>query len=262
VGDLLDRVSVPRRLEVSAVVVFAAVFWLLLEYGRPGLGISQGFYLAIVLVALAGGPISGAAAGVFATALCAAAGLTHGQSLGSSLEPLGIRFASFSVAGALVGYFAQRGREMLAESFHVLDELLHLARRDAATGVFTAEGFAARVVEEARQSWPFAVLVGEASAASEAALRGVLRDIAGALEAGSVVARLGESRIAVMTPATTPVRAREIADELERAVTGSRFGWALHPQDGDEALSLVGAASERLPERRGSGVVVPLRTTA
>ncbi len=261
-SELLERVSVPRRLEVSAVVVFAAVFWLLVDYGRPGLGISQGFYLGIVLVALAGGPVSGATAGVFATALCALATIAQGHSVGEALEPLGIRLASFTVAGALVGYFARRGREMLAESFHVLDELLHLARRDAATGVFTAEGFAARVTEEARRSWPFAVLVGETAASSDAALRGVLRDVAGVLEPDSVAARLGASRIVVLTPATTAVRAREIADELEHAVPGARFGWALHPQDGDEALSLVGAASERLPERRRSDVVVPLRTTA
>jgi GGDEF domain-containing protein len=247
---------------VSALVVFLAVFGLLVEYGRPGLGISQGFYLAIVLVALAGGPFTGAAAGVTATALCVAAAVVHGHDPVSALGPLGVRLVSFTVAGGAVGYFARRGREMLAESFHVLDELLHLARRDAATGVFTAEGFTARVTQEARQSWPFAVLVGEISARSDAALRDALRDVAAALEAGSVVARLGSGRIAVLTPAVAPERAHAIARGLEGAVPGTSFGWALHPQDGDEALALVGAASERLPERRSSGVVVALRTTA
>ncbi|MBV8064014.1 MAG: hypothetical protein JOY73_00655 [Actinobacteria bacterium] len=261
-GDLLERVSGPRRLEVTAVVVFVVVFALLVEYGRPGLGISQGFYLAIVLIALAGGPVSGAGAGIVATALCVLATFAHGHNPDADLEPLGIRLASFTVAGALVGYFAQLGRQMLAESLHLLEELLHLARRDAATGVFTTEGFASRVAQETQQSWPFAVLVGETEAASEAALRDVLRELAGALDPRSVVARLGDSRIAVMTPATTPVRAREIADELESAVPGACFGWALHPQDGDEALSLVGAASERLPGRRRSDVVVSLRSTA
>ena len=71
VGELLERVSVPRRLEATALLVYAVIFVLLVAFGRPGLGISQGFYLAIVLVGVAGGPLNGVAAGVLATLLCA-----------------------------------------------------------------------------------------------------------------------------------------------------------------------------------------------
>src|SRR5690242_11733634 len=125
----MERVSIPRRLEATALLVYAVVFVLLVAFGRPGLGISQGFYLAIVLVGVAGGPLNGVAAGVLATLLCAIAGVTHGHTPLESLEPLGIRLVAFTTAGLAVGYFARRGRQMLAESFHVLDEVLRLARR-------------------------------------------------------------------------------------------------------------------------------------
>src|SRR5438067_2534302 len=148
-GGLLERVSVPRRLEASALVVYAVVFVLLVWLGRPGLGISQGFYLAIVLVGVAGGPASGLAAGVLATLLCGIAATAHGSTLAHAAGPLGVRLASFTAAGIAVGYFAQRGRRMLAQSFHVLDEVLRIARREVGTGLLTPDGISARIAERA-----------------------------------------------------------------------------------------------------------------
>jgi hypothetical protein len=252
VGELLERVSVPRRLEATALLVYAVIFVLLVAFGRPGLGISQGFYLAIVLVGVAGGPLNGVAAGVLATLLCAIAGVAHGHTPLESAEPLGIRLVAFTTAGLAVGYFALRGRQMLAESFHVLDEVLRLARREVGMGALTAEGISARIAERANGS-PFAVLVGETAPSSDAALREALRRIAVALDGESEVGRVGPRRLAVVTSSRTPEDARDIAGELERALAGSTFGWALHPQDGDEPLSLVGAASERLQARRAAG---------
>lgn len=244
---LLERVSVPRRLEATALFVYALVFALLVEYGRPGLGISQGFYLAIVLFALAGGPVSGVAAGVLATLLCAIAAAIHGTFFGEALEPLGIRFASFTLAGFAVGYFARRGRQMLAESLHVLEDMLRVARRDVATGVLAPEGLSARIAQRVDRSAPFAVLVGELTTSSDAARREELRTLAAALDGDSEVARVGALRVAVVTAARSPEDASRIAAELER-VLGVTFGWAFHPQDGDEPLALFGAASERLIE--------------
>ena len=139
-GELIERVSMPRRLEATALLVYAVVFVLLLEYGRPGLGISQGFYLAIVLIGLAGGPVSGVAAGVLATLLCAIASAANGNLFPGTVEPLAIRLAAFTLAGFAVGYFARRGRQMLAESLQVLDAVLGLARRDLETGAITPNG--------------------------------------------------------------------------------------------------------------------------
>ena len=62
-----------RRQAFLAVgaVSYAAVFALFLIFERPGLGIGHGFYLAVILVSLAGGPIVGLGAGLLATVLYA-----------------------------------------------------------------------------------------------------------------------------------------------------------------------------------------------
>jgi hypothetical protein len=254
VASWLERISVPRRLEASAILVYATVFVLLVEYGRPGLGISQGFYLAIVLVALAGGPVSGVAAGVVATLLCVFAVLIHdGRVSSADYEPLAIRLAVFTLAGLAVGYFARRGRQMLAESLHVLDEVMRLARRETATGLLTAEGITDRINQRAHAAWPFAVLVGEVASTSDAALRDSLRVLANALDHDSEIGGVGRGRIAVVTSARTPDDARRLGGDAERALPGMLFGWAFFPQDGNEALALFGTASERLQARREDG---------
>jgi hypothetical protein len=253
VRERLTDVSVPRRLEISAVVVFALVFLALLEFGRPGLGISQGFYLGIVLVALAGGPATGASAGVVATALCAFVGIAvRNDAVADLIEPLAVRLAAFTVAGAAVGYFAQRGRRLLAQSLRVLDDVLGIARRDVATGVLTWEGIGACIDARADRSWPFAVLVGDVrgpAASSDRALRETLRSVARWLDGEGEIGRVGEARVAVTASSLTPADAEARARELERAFGGA-FGWAIHPQEGADPLSLFGIASERLQARR------------
>jgi hypothetical protein len=248
----LERVSVLRRLEATALLVYAVVFVLLLEYGRPGLGISQGFYLAIVLVGLAGGPVSGVAAGVLATLLCAIASVANGDLPGGTVEPLAIRLAAFTIAGFAVGYFARRGREMLAESLHVLDAVLGLARRELETGAITPIGIQARIAQRAEARWPFAVLVGETGNSSESALRDGVRALAGALDGDCEIGRVGPHRLAVVTGSLTAQEASDMAASLEQTLGDATFGWAFHPQDGDEPLALVLAASERLQARRAA----------
>lgn len=242
---MLARMSVPRRLEATALVVYALVFILLFAFGRPGLGISQGFYLAIVLVALAGGPVSGLGAGVLATLLWGIAAAHNGSAHATSPEPFGIRLASFAAAGIVVGYFAHRGRQMLAESLHVLDEVLRVARREVAIGTITVDGIHARIAERAERSSRFAVLVGTTAEASDAKLRRTMRALAAAAGPESEIARVGRTRVAVLVPAETAAEAQSRARAIEHA-TGARVGWAFHPQDGDDPLSLFGAASERL----------------
>lgn len=244
-GELLARVSGPRRLEATALVLYAAVFVLLLAFGRPGLGVSQGFYLPIVLIALVGGPVSGVGAGVLATILCALASTAKGGGLfgSGSVEPLAVRFAAFTLAGFAVGYFARRGRQMLADSLAVLDELMRLARREVDTGVLSPEGIQVRMIARLEAERPFAVLVGELSAVTDSAQRDLLRRLA-AVAPGTDIAKVGR-RIAVVSPAQSLDEARTTAGTLEHAV-GIHFGVAVHPQDGDDPLSLFGAASERM----------------
>ncbi|HET7568480.1 MAG TPA: hypothetical protein VFJ91_10840 [Gaiellaceae bacterium] len=124
----LRSVSVPQRLLVGATVAYAGVFVLLVAYGRPGLGVSQGFYVPIVLAALATDAATGALAGLTALGLYVVAELLSGrETLASTLAAgTGIRLASFVAAGLIVGWFATRARRLVADSLHVLDDLLAL----------------------------------------------------------------------------------------------------------------------------------------
>jgi len=248
---LYRRLSVPQRLEASAALVYGLVFVLLVEFGRPGLGLSQGFYLGIVLVALAGGPVTGAAAGALAAFLLAASQLVSHQATVHTVWNAGleVRLVSYALAGTAVGYFAQRGRRMLGESLHLLDDLLGLARREVESGALTSGGFAARIGERAAREWPFAVLAGSVAAPSDRAVRAV----AGALAGEDEVAQVG-SRLGVVASASSAEAARARAVELEQALEDAgvkgTFGWAFHPADGTDGLALFGAACERLQARR------------
>lgn len=245
-GARLARVSVPRRLELGALLAYGIVFVLLLAFGRPGLGISQGFYLPIVLVALAAGPVSGVGAGVLATLLCGVAASAKGNLSGDAmLDPLVVRLVSFTAAGLAVGYGSARGRKMLAEALEMLDELMRLARREVATGVLTSEGIQACIADRIAWPRPFAVLVGEMDARTETAQRDLMRRLAALAPPESDIAHVGRSRVALVTPSESPEEAGRAALALETAL-GLRFGWAFHPHDGDDPLSLFGVASERL----------------
>jgi len=124
---------VPQLLLVAASANAALVFGLQLALGRPGLGIGQGFYVSVVLAALATGPLLGATAGAAALVLSVAGLLGHGTLAWSGVVawPTGIRLVSYVAAGAIVGYVAARGRRLLAESLAHLESLLVLATRYA-----------------------------------------------------------------------------------------------------------------------------------
>jgi len=260
-----SRLSIPRRLEAAAAVVYGVVFVLLVVFSRPGLGLSQGFYLAIVLVALAGGPWTGAAAGLLAAVLLAGSELAGHKATVRTLWNTGleVRLTSYVVAGAAVGYFAQRGRRMLAQSLHVLDDLLGLAQREVESGALTTTGFDGRVARRAKSEWPFGVLVGSLAVTTESAVTAAVRTIAGEVSADEDVARIGD-RLAVIVSTTSPESARERAAAIEQALETAgihaTFGWAFHPQDGRDVVALFGAASERLQARRHAlGEDAPLK---
>ena len=103
------------RLNVAgAALVYAGVFVLFLVFERPGLGIAHGFYIAIILVALAAGPWSGAAAGGLATGLYAL-GIWINPHVPSTTIPTAetsIRAVSYVAVGAVVGLYATRNRTL------------------------------------------------------------------------------------------------------------------------------------------------------
>jgi len=251
-------VSLPQRLLFASAVGFVAIFALILVYGRPGLGLGQCFYVPVVLAALATGPLVGGLAGVAAIVLYEAGILLNGTATWASLEAANtpIRLISYVLAGATVGYFAVQGRRMLAQSLHVLDELLDLSRREVITASLTSEGLEQAINRRIGAKKPFGLLVGETVGRrkGDEELRRTARLLSAELHHDDQLARLGPSRFAILVAARSPGRARETSEHLERTLQSENvpitFGWAVYPQEGHEALELFGAAVDRLQARR------------
>ncbi len=254
----------PERLFAAAVLAYASVFVVNLVYSRPGLGLGQIFYLPIVLVALASGPFAGAGAGLFAFVLYVVTLVFTSQFAhhGIAEMQLSIRLAMFTIAGATVGYFSARGRGMIRDSLHVLEELLLIARRDVSTGVSTGARFADVVDRQLGRRRPVVLLVGELQSETrplsllkdERQLRDALALVAGRLGPDDELARIGPSQIAVAAVGRDARWGRAAAAELEETLRASgsdaTFGWAVSPGDGADVLALLYAAGTKLAARR------------
>lgn len=124
-------ISIPQLLLLSAFLAYGATFVLLVQYGRPGLGISGGFYVAVILVAAATSPVTGALAACAAAFLLVLAGAEQGHGLAWAnfhTAPVLTHFAGYAAAGILTGFLALRVRRMLAQSLYVLEDLIELAQ--------------------------------------------------------------------------------------------------------------------------------------
>jgi GGDEF domain-containing protein len=68
------------------------------------------------------------------------------------------------------------------------------------------------------------------------------------------IARTGNEQLGILTSCGDGREAGQLAAKLERALDGDRcratFGWATYPHDGDNALALFTAASERMYARK------------
>ena len=239
---------------------FVLVFLAFLVYEKPGLGIAHFFYLSIALMAMAAGPRVGAAAGLAATVLYVS-GVLLNSNIPSTDVLTGstvIRFVTFVSIGALIGSFASRNRAML-------DELRILAERDVLTGLPNTRAFEAAITKwlEARRT--FALLLADMDALKELnqeagpsagneALRQVADRLANSLSGEDQVARVGSDEFAVLAAASTLDEASQLSARLEWILssqgTKATFGWAVYPQEGENALALYRAASERLYARK------------
>jgi hypothetical protein len=127
--EALAGITIPQRLLIASAVVYGGVFALLVEYGRPGLGIGEGFFVAVILAAAATGPGFGAVAGLGALFLYELA--IHEQTglvwLDFDHAPALVRLVAYVSAGLVTGFLARRLRLMLAQSLTVLEELADLS---------------------------------------------------------------------------------------------------------------------------------------
>lgn len=125
----LAGITIPQQLLISSAVTYGVVFALLLEYGRPGLGIGEGFFVAVILAAAATSPALGALAGLGALFLYELA-IHEPTGLGWSdfdHAPALVRLVSYVAAGVVTGFLARRVRLMLARSLFALEELADIA---------------------------------------------------------------------------------------------------------------------------------------
>ena len=126
---VLADISIPQQLLIASAVTYGVVFALLLEYGRPGLGIGEGFFVAVILAAAATSPLLGATAGLGALFLYELA-IHDGTGLAWSdfhQAPALVRLVAYVAAGVVTGFLARRLRLMLAESLFLLEELAEIA---------------------------------------------------------------------------------------------------------------------------------------
>jgi diguanylate cyclase (GGDEF)-like protein len=255
--------ALSRRLLVCASFACSAiVFACFVVYERPGLGIGHFYYLAIALAAMAGGAGVGALSGLVATALYAEGVLVNEHVPSNELLTTGTltRGLTYVTIGALIGWFASRNRSMV-------DELRVLAERDVLTGLPNTRAFEAAITRRLEAGRPFALLVADMDAlkdfnrdegftAGNDALRRLADSLANSLGPDDDVARVGSDEFAILASVhgSGSDGAARLATKLERMLADdcnkATLGWAAFPQEGDNALALYRAASERLYARK------------
>lgn len=250
-----------RRLAIFlALGLYAAVFAALIVFERPGLGLGHFFYLPVALVALSTSARVGALAGAAAAALYALAFALNPEVPTTEIVTAGaaIRLIPFAASGALLGWFA-------ASNQSLVDKLQILAERDHLTGLPNTRAFETAIARRFESGRPFAILLGDMDGLKEMndrhgkvegddALRRLGGMLANALEPSDELARVGGDEFAVLAALGSTQEAARLAARLEAVLAGTglgiTFGWAVHPQDGLNALSLYRAADERLYARK------------
>ena len=261
---MVEVLSRRRLLVAAAATLYAIVFGALWVSERTDLGIGRFFYLAIAVLALATGPLAGAAAGVLGIALYAIAVLHSSQTPDTTLwsSSDAFRVVTYIALGALVGAIAQSNRQLLAR-------LRVLAECDPLTGLGNSRSFGAAIAERFAGGKPFASADRRhgLAQADQRRLRprGRRRDAEAARQRcsrGSLVARdvsfrIGGDEFAVLADQNSAVGAARLAARLEASLAAAgqhvSFGWAVTPEDGDSAIALYRAADNRMYARKREG---------
>jgi GGDEF domain-containing protein len=257
-----------RTLLVAAAIAYTAVFGAFVLIPAD-VGLGHLFYLPVALVALATSPLWGAAAGALAAALYCLAVVAHAGVPSADLLTTNtlVRLITYSATGVAIGLFAAQNRRLV-------QELRVLAERDGVTGLPNTRAFQAAIERRLAGGQPFALLIGDltpvdrgragdpdGSVAASDALRRIGDILGRTLGAGDDLARVGDRAFAVLASLGAGSDAARLAALLERTLAGqglpTRFGWAVYPHEGDNALALYRAADERLYARKLVSADVP-----
>ena len=247
-----------RLLFASSFVAYALVFAVFMVVERPGMGTGHFYYLPIALLALASGPTIGFAGGVVATTLYVTGVVLNPYLPANDVLTVAtsIRLLTYTSIGTLIGWFAARNRALV-------DELTILAERDAVTGLPNTRAFEAAIERRLEAGARFALLIGDLDRLvgddgdtpdDVDVLRRLAEMLGRTLSPGDDLARVGGNEFAILAAATGRGDAARLCSRLETALAQQglaiRFGWAMHPDEGRNALSLYRAADERLYARK------------
>jgi diguanylate cyclase (GGDEF)-like protein len=249
------------RLLVSAsLAMFALIFASLVVLESPGLGLGHFFYLPIALIAIVRGPSAGLLAGLAATALYTIAIVANDNMPTRDLLTIStpVRLITYVACGVLVGWFAERNRELIGR-------LELLASRDRLTGLPNARAFEAAVDRRFGAGKPFAILLGDLDGLrqqnedgghgeGDLVLVQLAETLGKLLRVEEEVARVGGDEFAILATVPTKDAAAARANLVEKRLADSglrvTFGWAAFPEEGNNALGLIRVADERLYARK------------
>jgi diguanylate cyclase (GGDEF)-like protein len=270
-GDPFMRLAtlIPRRQAFLAAgaVTYATVFALFLIFERPGLGVGHGFYLAVIFVSLARGPIVAVAAGLLATVLYAIGIWINPHVSPATIPTLAtsIRGITYIAVGLVVGWYASRNRTLNRRLVELTSQLQMLADRDVLTGLPNTRAFEPAITRRIDNEETFALLLADVDGLKRIntangydegndLLRNVAERLTHKLPPNSDIARVGDDEFAILIPCTKAEAAARQATQLQAYLdlNDSRviFGWAMHPREGTNALALYRVADERLYARK------------
>ena len=248
-----------RAVLVLAAATFAAVFALFRLFETPGLGIGHGYYIAILLVARATGPIGGAGAGLLAAGLYATGIWLNPATPSSEVATAAtlIRLCVFVLVGALAGYYAHRSRRLIEQAHDLASELRLLARRDFLTGLPNQRALEIALNRRLDADRPFSLVICEIQAPDDSPipterLLDFSDRLTRAVDAEADVARISQDQFGVLVEVES-TETRDTVRRIHDAVSGEwriSTGWATYPHDARDGLSLYGAASDRLYARK------------
>ena len=264
-----------RVVLILAAASYAAVLAAFIAFEHSGLGIAHFFYVPICLVALVSDAPRGALAGVLATGLYAIGVVValHVSDTHALLEWTAIRLVTFTLAGALVGWYASSNRTLVSR-------LRDHATTDFLTGLGNARIFDEELARRCATGLPFTLVLADIDdlkrindfhghEAGNAALRRIAEMLRANTLPGDHVARVGGDEFAILTDLPleqTALQCARIARALAAEDLHLSFGTTAHPQDGASAVELFCKADDRLFTAkllsRNRRTVVSLATTS
>jgi diguanylate cyclase (GGDEF)-like protein len=238
-----------------AGATYIGVFASFYAFETPVLGIGAFFYLPICLAALVTDEFRGAAAGLVATGLnvIAVVSMPHMPTSSVLTELTLIRLVTFVGVGALVGGFARRNRDLVAQ-------LRELASKDFLTGIGNARVFDEQLARRCQLGRPFTLVLADIDnlkqlndvhghAAGNAAIRHVAEALQASVHTADELARVGGDEFALLTDLPHD-EALLFCSRLARMLSSEElhvsFGATSYPADGTAAVELFRKADDRL----------------